>query len=225
MDTKKQAVKVIKLLKKEYPKAKIALKSVTPMQLLVAVILSAQCTDKQVNKVTASLFKKYKTPKDFANANLNTFKQEIRSTGFYNNKAKNIIASAKTIQKNFDGKVPDNMEDLLKLHGVARKTANVVISAIYHKNLGVCCDTHVCRLSQRWSLTKNKDPVKIEQDLMSIIPKKDWEKFSLMTIKHGRQVCYARKPNCAGCFLNKICPKNGVNTAAGNRTPIASSLL
>lgn len=201
-----RAAKIIKLLKKEYPGARIALNYGNTVQLLVAVMLSAQCTDKMVNKVTASLFKKYKTARDFAAANPKQFEQEIRSTGFYRNKAKNIIAAAKIIQKDFGGKVPDSMEDLLILPGVARKTANVVLSTAYGKNLGVCCDTHVIRLSQRWHLTKNKDAVKIEQDLMKLIPEKDWEKFSLMTIKHGREVCFARKPNCSSCFLNKVCP-------------------
>ena len=206
MNAKQRAAKIINLLKTEYPEAKIALKSVTPVQLLVAVILSAQCTDRQVNKVTASLFKKYKTAKDFANANLKTFQHEIRSTGFYRNKAKNIIASAKMVQKDFKGKVPDSMEDMLKLPGVARKTANIVLAGVYGVTAGIAIDTHCIRLTQRWGLTKNKDAVKIEQDMMSLIPKKDWERFSLMTIKHGREICYARKPDCKGCFLNRICP-------------------
>ena len=204
METK--ATRILKLLKKEYPRTKIALKSRTPIQLLVSVILSAQCTDKRVNIVTATLFKKYKTVADFANADLKTFQQEIRSTGFYRNKAKNIIATAKMIQKDFNGKVPNNMEDMLKLSGVARKTANIVLGSVYGIVEGIAIDTHCIRLTQRWGLTKNKDAVKIEQDLMKIIPKKDWDKFSLMTIQHGRQVCYARKPNCSECFLNKICP-------------------
>ena len=204
MDTK--AKKITQLLKKEYPQARIALKTTTPIQLLVAVILSAQCTDKRVNIVTATLFKKYKTVADFANADLKTFQQEIKSTGFYRNKAKNIIAAANMIQKDFNGKIPNTMDDILKLPGVARKTANIVLGSVYGVVEGIAIDTHCIRLSQRWGLTKNKDAVKIEQDLMKIIPKKDWDKFSLMTIQHGRQVCYARKPNCAGCFLNKICP-------------------
>ena len=206
MDKKQQASKVLKLLGKNYPKPEIALRQGNPVQLLVAVILSAQCTDKRVNIVTASLFRKYKTAADFANADRSVFEQEIRSTGFYRNKAGNIIAAARMIGNDFGGRVPDSMEDILKLPGVARKTANVVLSAVYGKLEGCCVDTHVRRLSQRWHLTKNTDPVKIERDLMEIIPKKYWEKFSLMTIKHGREVCFARKPNCGGCFMNRICP-------------------
>ena len=204
METK--ATRILKLLKKKYPRTKIALKSRTPIQLLVSVILSAQCTDKRVNIVTATLFKKYKTVADFANADLKTFQQEIRSTGFYRNKAKNVIGAANMIQKDFNGNIPNTMEDILKLPGVARKTANIVLGSVYGIVEGIAIDTHCIRLTQRWGLTKNKDAVKIERDLMKIIPKKDWDKFSLMTIQHGRQVCYARKPNCSGCFLNKICP-------------------
>ena len=204
METK--ATRILKLLKKKYPRTKIALKSRTPIQLLVSVILSAQCTDKRVNIVTATLFKKYKTVADFANADLKTFQQEIRSTGFYRNKAKNVIGAANMIQKDFNGNIPNTMEDILKLPGVARKTANIVLGSVYGIVEGIAIDTHCIRPTQRWGLTKNKDAVKIERDLMKIIPKKDWDKFSLMTIQHGRQVCYARKPNCSGCFLNKICP-------------------
>ena len=206
MDKKQHSSKILNLLRKNYPKSEIALRHGNPVQLLVAVILSAQCTDKRVNVVTASLFRKYKTAPDFANADRSVFEQEIRSTGFYHNKAGNIIAAARMIQKNFGGKVPDSMENLLKLPGVARKTANVVLSAVYGKLEGCCVDTHVRRLSQRWHLTKNTDPEKIERDLMELIPKKYWEKFSLMTINHGREVCFARKPNCGGCFMNRICP-------------------
>ena len=206
MDKKRHAARILGMLKKNYPKPEIALSCSNPVQLLVAVILSAQCTDKRVNLVTTGLFRKYRTAADFANADRSEFEQEIRSTGFYRNKAKHIIGSAKMIQKDFGGRVPDSMEDLLKLPGVARKTANVVLSAVYGKLEGCCVDTHVRRLSQRWHLTKNADPNKIEQDLMDLIPRKSWEKFSLMTIKHGREICSARKPNCAGCFMNRICP-------------------
>ena len=206
MDRKKRAVGILNLLKKRYPNPKITLNHGNPIQFLVAVILSAQCTDKRVNIVTAKLFRKYKTASDFANANRAVFETEVRSTGFYRNKAKNIIASAAMIQKDFGGRVPDNMADMLKLPGVARKTANVVLSAVYGRLDGCCVDTHVRRLSQRWLLTNKSDPEKIEQDLMALIPRKYWEKFSLMTIKHGREICSARKPDCKGCFMNKICP-------------------
>ena len=206
MDKKQRSARILGLLRKNYPKPEIALRYDNPVQLLVSVILSAQCTDKRVNMVTADLFRKYRTVVDFANADQGQFEREIRSTGFYRNKAKNIIASAGIIQKDFGGKVPDTMEDLLKLPGVARKTANVVLSALYGKLEGCCVDTHVRRLSQRWHLTKNSDPNKIELDLMEIIPRRFWEKFSLMTIKHGREVCFARKPDCGRCFMNRICP-------------------
>lgn|SRR3989338_4673616 len=205
MDAKERAAKISGLLKKNYPKSGIALRHDNPMQLLVAVILSAQCTDKRVNIVTGSLFKKYKTVNDFAKADLKIFEKEVRSTGFYRNKAKNITASAKMIKKDFNGRVPDNMEDMLKLPGVARKTANIVLSRAYGIIDGIAIDTHCIRLTQRWGLTRNRDAVRIEQDMMKLIPRRDWDRFSLMTIRHGRTVCHARKPNCAGCFLNKIC--------------------
>jgi endonuclease-3 len=206
MDTKTRANKILKLLLKHYPSSTTALNHFNPLQLLVAVILSAQCTDKRVNIVTKNLFKKYRTAKDYATADIKKFEQEIKSTGFYRNKAKNIIAAAKVIDEKFKGKVPSTMEELLTLPGVARKTANVVLSAAFNKNLGVAIDTHCIRLTQRWKITKNKDPVKIEQDVMHLIPRKYWGKFSFMTIQHGREICSARKPNCAACFLNKICP-------------------
>ena len=208
MYKKQRAARILELLRKNYPKPEIALGHGNPVQLLVAVILSAQCTDRRVNMVTAGLFRKYKTAADFANADRREFEREIRSTGFYRNKAKtaDVIASAGIIRKDFGGKVPDTMEALLKLPGVARKTANVVLSALYGKLEGCCVDTHVRRLSQRWHLTKNSDPNKIELDLMEIIPRRFWEKFSLMTIKHGREVCFARKPDCGRCFMNRICP-------------------
>ena len=210
MDSKQQASKVIKLLKKEYPKAKIALSSDTPIQLLVAVILSAQCTDKRVNIVTATLFKKYKAVTDFASADLLTFQQEIKSTGFYRNKAKNIIAAAKMIKKDFNGKIPDNMEDLLKLPGVARKTANIVLSNVYGVVIGIPVDTHMLRINFRLGLTTNTDPNKIEQDLMQIVPKNMWKDYSYHIIEHGRAVCKAPTPICSKCILKKICPKKGV---------------
>jgi len=197
---------LITLLKKEYPNAKIALNYKTPLDLLVATVLSAQCTDKRVNIVTEPLFKKYKTAKDYAKASQKTFESEIRSTGFFRNKAKNIIAAAKMIVKDSAGKVPGTMEDLLKLPGVARKTATVILFNAFHKIEGITVDTHVIRLSQRLGLSKNTDPVKIEQDLMKIIPKKLWGKFAYWLIQHGRNVCIAKKPLCPQCVLKKICP-------------------
>lgn len=210
MDTKQRTVAAIKLLKKEYSHAQISLNYKTPMQLLAAVILSAQCTDKRVNIVTEELFKKYKTSSDFAKAEQKTFEQEIKSTGFYRNKAKNIIASAKLIDGKFGGKIPDKMEELLTLPGVARKTANITLSNLYGKNCGIAVDTHMKRINYRLGLTKNTNPDKIEVDLMKIIPREMWGSYTHMIIQHGRAVCKAPVPLCSKCVLNKICPKQGV---------------
>lgn len=197
---------IITLLKKAYPKVKIALDYKTPFELLVATILSAQCTDVRVNKVTPALFKKYKTVKDFAGASLKELENDIRSAGFYHNKAKGIIGSAQLILNNFKGRLPDTMNELLTLPGVARKTANVVLYSAFGKNYGLAVDTHVKRVAPRLGLSKSDRPEKIEQDLMKIIPEKEWGNFSLRLIRHGREVCLARKPRCPLCLLNKICP-------------------
>ncbi len=210
MDAKRRAASIIKILKKDYPKAKISLDYTNNVQLLVSVILSAQCTDKRVNIVTKSLFRRYQTAKDFANANLKTLRQEIRSTGFYRNKAKNIIASAKVIQKEFNGKVPKTMEEMLKLPGVARKTANVVLGNAYGIVKGIVVDTHCKRVSYRLGLTSSTVPEKSERELMQIIPKNDWLSYGYLAIEHGRIVCKAPVPFCNRCILKKICPKNGV---------------
>jgi endonuclease-3 len=206
-----QVIDAIKILKKEYPSPTIELNYGSIFQLLVAVILSAQCTDKRVNKVTPALFKRYPKVKDFAGSNIEELEKLIYSTGFYKNKAKNIKATAIMICADFNEKVPNNMEDLLKLPGVARKTANVILSAGFGKNEGIVVDTHVCRLSGRlgWvdmELSKKKKAVKIENKLMEIIPKKDWGKIAYLLILHGRKTCIARKPKCKICPLNKICP-------------------
>ena len=198
--------KILSLLKKEYPKAKIALNFSTPLEILTATVLSAQCTDKRVNIVTKPLFKKYRKVQDYAKANLKTFEQEIRSTGFYRNKAKNIISAAQKIIKDFGGKLPDSMDKLLQLPGVARKTANIVLLNGFGKVDGIAVDTHVRRLSQRLGLTKNQDPQKIEQDLMKLLDKKEWGKFSYLLIDHGRKICDAKKPKCLECILQKLCP-------------------
>lgn len=197
---------VVALLKKKYPSPRIALRSANPWQLLVSTILSAQCTDARVNIVTGGLFKKYRSMRDYALADLRAFEQEIRSTGFYRNKAKNIIACANMILKDFNGKVPDNMDGLLTLPGVARKTANVVLYNAFGKNEGIAVDTHVNRVSQRLGLTKNSDPVKIEQDLIKQLDRKEWGDFTLRLIWHGRQTCVAKKPKCLECILQGICP-------------------
>ncbi len=193
-------------LKEHDPKAKIALNYGTPMELLVATILSAQCTDVMVNKVTAKLFQKYPTVEAFANADLQEFEQEIKPTGFYHNKARHIIEAAEIILEKFGGKIPATMDELTTLPGVARKTGNIVLFNAYGITAGIAVDTHVRRLSQRLGLTKNEDPEKIEQDLMKQIPKEEWGIFSYWLIDHGRSICTAKKPNCAGCFLNDICP-------------------
>ena len=197
---------LLKKLKKHYPAAKCSLFFSNALELLVATILSAQCTDERVNKVTKDLFKKYKTVNDYAKVNIKELQEDVKSTGFYRNKAKSIKNSAIMIIKDFQGKVPNNMNDLIKLPGVGRKTANVVLGNYYNKAEGIVVDTHVGRISQRTGLTKNKTPEKIEQDLMKIIPKKDWTLFSHLMINHGRKLCQSRKPKCEECFL-KECPK------------------
>lgn len=204
-----RSLEIVKLLKKEYPQNKIALKFVDPVQLLVSTILSAQCTDSRVNKVTEGLFKKYRNVNDYANAKQPVFEQEIRSTGFYKNKAKNIISSCKEIRDKYNRKVPDKMEELVSLPGIGRKTANVILGNAFGIP-GIVVDTHVKRVSYRLGLTKNTDPEKIEYDLMKVIPKLDWIHFSNTLILHGRRICAARKPKCNICILDKLCPKAGV---------------
>jgi endonuclease III len=201
---------ILRILKSNYPIAKTSLRFKTPFQLLVSTILSAQCTDARVNLVTQELFKEYKTPKDLASISQKKLEQLIRSTGFYKNKAKSIKESSKTILERFHGKVPNTMGDILQLRGVARKTANVVLQEAFNITVGIVTDTHCIRVSQRLDLTKNKDPKKIEQDLMKIIPKKDWKKYGMATILHGRKICKATAPLCTQCPLNKICQKIGV---------------
>jgi endonuclease-3 len=193
-------------LKKAYPKSKTALNFETPLQILVATILSAQCTDEQVNKVTPSLFRKYKTAADFAQADPGKLEEEIRSTGFFRNKTKSIIFASKKIVDDFGGNVPERMQDLITLQGVARKTANIVLSSGFNKAEGIAVDTHVKRLSQRLGLSKEKNPDKIEQDLLKLVPQKDWMDFNYMLVNHGRKTCQARKPDCPGCVLNSLCP-------------------
>lgn len=197
---------IIQKLKKDYPEASTALVHQNPLQLLVATILSAQCTDERVNKVTPILFKKYRTVHDFANANVSEFENEIKSTGFYKAKTKSIINCCKSLLENYGGKVPDKMEKLIKLPGVGRKTANVVLSNVFGIASGVVVDTHVKRLSERLGLTKHTDPEKIERDLMDVIPKKDWIIFGDLLIWHGRRVCNARKPKCLECSVAQLCP-------------------
>jgi len=205
-DNKKTAFEILKILKKEYPGSKTALSYSNPLELLVSTILSAQCTDERVNIVTKTLFKKYKTARDYANAHLKEFEQDIRSTGFFHNKAKNIIAACKIINEKFNGKVPKTMEELITLPGVARKTANIVLSNAYGIIEGIAVDTHVRRVSQRLEFTKNDNPDKIEQDLMNLFPKNEWFCINYLLIEHGRKICKAQKPLCPECPVNKLCP-------------------
>lgn len=191
-----------------YPDVTCALHHSNPWELLVATILSAQCTDKRVNEVTPGLFRKYPTMKDFAAASQEEMAQDIRSTGFFNNKSKSVIGAARRILSEFGGEVPRTMDELLTVPGAARKTANVVLGTAYGIALGVVVDTHVQRISQRLDLTRNSDPGKIEQDLMKIIPKEKWILFSHQVIHHGRALCVARNPRCAECKLNSICYAN-----------------
>jgi endonuclease III len=196
---------ILEKLDEMYPNATCALTHRNPWELLVATILSAQCTDKRVNEVTPGLFAKYPTPQDFAAARQEVLADDIRSTGFFNNKAKSLIGAARKIVSEFGGKVPRTLEELITVPGAARKTANVVLGTAYGIAVGVVVDTHVQRVSRRLGLTKQTDPVKIEQDLMKIIPQNRWILFSHQIIHHGRALCIARKPRCAECKLNPVC--------------------
>lgn len=201
----KRVAAILQKLNEAYPGAVCELKYQNPFQLLVATILSAQCTDVRVNQVTPVLHEKYKGPKDFAYASPGELEQEIRTTGFFRNKTKSLIGASKEIVEKFRGEVPRTMEEMLTLPGVARKTANVVLGTGFGIASGVVVDTHVQRLSNRLDLTKNADPKKIEQDLMRIIPQEKWIQFSHQLIWHGRRVCHARKPKCVECNLEKLC--------------------
>lgn len=202
---KERFKKMWPILKKTYPKAAIALRFGNPLQLLIATILSAQCTDKQVNKVTPDLFKKYKSAADWAKLDLKQIESDIRTTGFYRNKALNIKGACTQIVEHYDGKVPDTMEELLTLRGVGRKTANCVLGDAFGIP-GITCDTHVIRLSRRLGLSDKRDPVKLEFDLADIVPKRSWTAFSHVVITHGRNICMARKPDCENCPIAKHCP-------------------
>ena len=206
LSAKERIPEIVKILRKHYPATCTALHFETPLQILVATILSAQCTDERVNMITPSLFKKYPTAQEFAKARQEELELEIRSTGFFRNKAKNIIGAAQMICADFGGKVPDTMEYLIRLPGVARKTANIVLSSGYKKAEGIAVDTHVKRLSERLGLSTQTDPEKIEKDLMAIVPKKDWLDFNYLLVNHGRAICIARKPKCPECPVQKLCP-------------------
>jgi endonuclease-3 len=203
---KQRAIEVLLRLKHLYPEAPCTLNYETPVQLLVATILSAQCTDERVNLVTPELFRRYPDAAALAGAELSDLENLVRSTGFYRNKAKNIQAACRMLMEQFGGEVPKLMEDLLKLPGVARKTANVVLAHAYDIHMGVTVDTHVKRLSQRLGLTDYSEPMRIERDLIRLLPQPDWEDWSIRLIYHGRAVCTARKPQCDRCVLADLCP-------------------
>jgi endonuclease III len=208
---KERAARIIRILARLYPDAHCALRHEDPLQLLIATILSAQCTDVRVNMVTPALFARYQDARAFAEARQSELETAIQSTGFFRNKARNIIACCRQIQEKHAGQVPETMEELVHLPGVGRKTANVILGNAFDVP-GITVDTHVLRLSKRLGLTKRIDAIKVELDLMELIPKKEWTIFSHRMIFHGRQVCFARKPNCPGCGLNKVCPKIGVES-------------
>ena len=206
MTARERVKQLIKVWPRVYPSAHTELNFKTPLELLVATILSAQCTDKRVNMVTPVLFKKYRAAKDYANAPAAELENAIKSTGFFRSKTKSIQGATSTIVKKFGGKVPKSMEELRELPGVGRKTANVVLGNAFGINEGIVVDTHVIRLSQRLGLTKHKDPEKIEQDLVKLVPKEYWTEWSHWLIWHGRRRCFARKPDCANCEVFKLCP-------------------
>ena len=202
--------KIIVALDRAYPEAHCELEHRSPLELLIATILSAQCTDKRVNLVTGDLFKRYHSAADYAHAPEGELEQAIKTTGFFRNKARNLRAACRTIIEKHGGKVPQTMEELIQLGGVGRKTANVVLGNAFGINVGVVVDTHVARLSNRLGLTKQNTPEKIEQDLMELVPQKQWTLFSHWLIWHGRRRCFARKPDCANCEIQKLCPRLGV---------------
>lgn len=213
-----RAAEIVRRLHAEYPASRISLTGFrNEMQLLVSVILSAQCTDARVNLVTQSLFRKYQTVDDFARADPQVFAREIHSTGFFRNKTKNILGAARVVRSRFGGRVPDTMKDLLELPGVARKTANVVLWNAFGKNEGIAVDTHVTRIARLLRLSRQKSPVRIERDLVRVVPRPDWGDFTHLFIDHGRAVCIARRPRCERCVLNDLCP-------SALRPPYLSSL-
>jgi len=209
-ERKARARKIIARLKREYPDATCALHHSSALELVVATILSAQCTDARVNMVTPHLFTKYRTAADYAAADPRVLETEIQSTGFFRNKTKSIIGMAQALVERHGGEVPQTMEELTALPGVGRKTANVILGTWFKQNEGVVVDTHVHRLSRLLRLTRQDDPVKIEQDLKEIVPRADWTWFSHTLIQHGRSVCIARRPKCADCVLNRLCPSSTV---------------
>ena len=203
---KSRILSILKVLHRDYPKSGVSLKYKNPFQLLVVTILSAQCTDVTANRVADCIFKKYKTPTAFSGARLATFEKEISQAGLYKSKAKNIIASSKIIAKKYNNKIPQSMSELIQLPGVGRKTANIILSTAFKKREGIAVDTHVKRISMRLGLTTHLDPNKIEQDLIKIIPYKEWLYFNNLLVNHGRKICNAKSPLCCDCNINKYCP-------------------
>ena len=211
-ERKQRTEQIIKLLKRAHPDAHCALNHSNAFELLIATILSAQCTDERVNIVTADLFRKYRKPEDYLKVSATELQQDIRTTGFFRNKTKSIQGACKMLVDELGGKVPQTMEELLKLPGVARKTANVVLGVAFGIGDGIVVDTHVSRLSQRLKLTKHKDAARIEQDLMAIVPRKDWIILAHLLIFHGRRVCKARRPLCEECVVERLCPSSILKT-------------
>jgi len=211
-ERKQRTEQIIKLLKRAHPDAHCALNHSNAFELLIATILSAQCTDERVNIVTADLFRKYRKPEDYLKVPETELQQDIRTTGFFRNKTKSIQGACKMLVDELGGKVPQTMEELLKLPGVARKTANVVLGVAFGIGDGIVVDTHVSRLSQRLKLTKHKDAARIEQDLMAIVPRKDWIILAHLLIFHGRRVCKARRPLCEECVVERLCPSSILKT-------------
>lgn len=220
MTARERVAQLIDSFAEVYPGARCELDFKTPLQLLIATILSAQCTDKRVNMVTPALFRKYRTANDYAQAPAGELENAIRSTGFFNSKAKSIRGATSTVAQKFGGQVPDSMEKLRELPGVGRKTANVVLGNAFHKSEGVVVDTHVMRLSHRLGLTKQTDPEKIEQDLMKLVPRDRWTIWSHWLIWHGRRRCFARKPDCRSCEVLRLCPSGKKFIRSGEARPL-----
>jgi len=200
---------IVRLLRRHYPRARTALEFGNPLEILVATILAAQCTDERVNTITPGLFRRFPTAADLARADRAELEGIIRSAGFFRNKAKSILGAARRIVEVYGGIVPDSMAELVTLPGVARKTANIVLSAGYGKAEGIAVDTHAGRLARRLGLSREEDPVKVERDLMALLPRKDWLDFNVLLVEHGRAICQARKPDCPACFLGGLCPSAG----------------
>jgi len=212
IEERERARKITARLKREYPEARCSLNFKSPLELLVATILSAQCTDERVNVVTEGLFRKYREAEDYARAETSELEADIRSTGFFRNKARAIQGACRIIVERYEGRVPASLEELLELPGVARKTANVVLGNAFHVASGIVVDTHVARLSQRLKLTEHEQPEKIERDLIELIPRRDWIAFPHLLIAHGRRVCKARTPLCSECVLERLCPSSLLRT-------------